>query len=149
MVLPGDMLKKVDVMSMRHSLEVRTPFMDKDVVKLANRLPSAWKNDRKTSKLILKEAFSELLPEEVFKRPKHGFEVPLHQWLVTADLISRHPHWLNEDYLEEQNLFHPATIQQLFRQLTNSKSSTTATIAWAYIVFQHWYNRMTKLCQES
>lgn len=149
MVLPGDMLKKVDVMSMRHSLEVRTPFMDKDVVKLANRLPANWKNDRKTSKLILKEAFADLLPDEVFKRPKHGFEVPLHQWLVTADLLSKHPLWLDEDYLEAQNLFHPKTIQQLFSQLTNSKSSTTAATAWAYIVFQHWYDRMTTLCQKS
>ncbi len=149
MVLPGDMLKKVDVMSMRHSLEVRTPFMDKDVVKLANRLPESWKNDRKTGKLVLKEAFAELLPDEVFKRPKHGFEVPLHQWLVTADLVSRHPHWLNENYLYEQDLFHPATIQQLFRQLSNSKSSTTATKVWAYIVFQHWYDRMKTLCQKS
>jgi len=149
LVLPGDMLKKVDLMSMCHSLEVRTPFMDKDVVHLANRLPAQWKNDRKTSKRILKDAFANRLPAEVFQRPKHGFEVPLHQWLVKAGTVSQHAHWLDDTYLEEQGLFNTTYIQQQFKQLTTTKSSATATIVWTYIVFQHWYDRMTKLCQES
>jgi asparagine synthase (glutamine-hydrolysing) len=149
MVLPGDMLKKIDLMSMRHSLEVRTPFLDEEVVHLANRLPAHWKNDRKTGKRILKDAFRDLLPDEVFKRPKHGFEVPLHQWLVKAGTASRHKHWLDEGYLEQQGLFEPGYILQQFHQLDIHKSSKTATIVWAYIVFQHWYDRMTELCQES
>lgn len=149
MVLPGDMLKKVDVMSMRHSLEVRTPFMDKDVVHLANSLPAHWKNDRKTSKRILKDAFKNELPEEVSKRPKHGFEVPLHQWLVTADIVARYPHWLDSAYIEQQGLFQPEYIRHTYQQLFLHKSSKTATIVWAYCVFQHWYDRMTTVCQKS
>lgn len=146
MVLPGDMLKKTDLMSMRHSLEVRTPFMDKDVVRLANSLPENWKNDRKTGKLILKDAFRNMLPEEVFNRPKHGFEVPLHHWLSHVAPHKKNPHWLDADYLNEQQLFQPEAIRQLFHTFTVKQETTTTTAVWAYIVFQHWYDRMKQLC---
>ena len=149
MVLPGDMLKKTDLMSMRHSLEVRTPFMDKDLVHLANSLPAEWKHDGKTGKLVLKDAFRNDLPESVFNRPKHGFEVPLQSWLVAAKIERAHPHWIEDDYLEEQGLFEPSEVRQQFRSLYSSNSSTAAASAWAYIVFQHWFDRMTKLCRES
>jgi asparagine synthase (glutamine-hydrolysing) len=149
LVLPGDMLKKTDLMSMRHSLEVRTPFMDEDVVRLANRLPADWKNDRRTSKRILKDAFRDDLPEEVFRRPKHGFEVPIYQWMTASETVLAHPHWQDTQYLEAQGLFHPEVVQEHFRQLKHKQSTKTATIAWAYTVFQHWYDRMTVLCQKS
>lgn len=149
MVLPGDMLKKTDLMSMHHSLEVRTPFMDKDVVRLANSLPEDWKNDRKSGKLVLKDAFRSLLPEEVFNRPKHGFEVPLHRWLSHVAPQERNPHWLNSDYLTEQQLFQPEAIRQLFHTFTVKQETATTTAVWAYIVFQHWYDRMKTLCPKS
>lgn len=149
LVLPGDMLKKTDVMSMHHSLEVRTPFMDKDVVRLANSLPGNWKNDRKTGKIVLKDAFRDLLPEEVFNRPKHGFEVPLHRWLTHIAPQEKHPHWLDHDYLNEQQLFQPEAIQQLFHTFAAKQETTTTTAVWAYIVFQHWYDRMKQLCPKS
>lgn len=146
MVLPGDMLKKTDLMSMRHSLEVRTPFMDKDVVRLANSLPEDWKNDRKTGKLVLKDAFRDMLPEEVFNRPKHGFEVPLHRWLSHVAPHKQNPHWLDNDYLTDQQLFQPEAIRQLFHTFTVKQETATTTAVWAYIVFQHWYDRMKQLC---
>lgn len=148
MVLPGDMLKKTDVMSMHHSLEVRTPFLDKDLVHLANSLPADWKNDRKTGKRILKDAFRDRLPEEVFQRPKHGFEVPLHRWLTASRITDAHPNWIDPEYLEAQNLFRTEAISDLFDSLHTATSSKTAATVWAYIVFQHWYDRMILLCQE-
>lgn len=149
MVLPGDMLKKTDLMSMRHSLEVRTPFMDEELVHLANSLPADWKHDGRTSKRVLKDAFRKDLPESVFNRPKHGFEVPLQSWLAAANIEAAHPHWLDENYINDQGLFHAAAIRAQFKALHTSKSSTTAAIAWAYIVFQHWHDRMTTLCLKS
>lgn len=76
-VLPNDMLTKVDLMSMRHSLEVRTPFLDHRVVEFANRLPARMKFDRSSGKKILREACADLVPKGFFERPKKGFEVPL------------------------------------------------------------------------
>ncbi len=76
-VLPNDMLTKVDLMSMRHSLEVRTPFLDHRIIAFANRLPAKAKFDRSQGKKILREACADLVPKGFFDRPKKGFEVPL------------------------------------------------------------------------
>jgi asparagine synthase (glutamine-hydrolysing) len=75
--LPGDMLYKVDLASMYHALEVRVPFLDREVVDLVTAWPSRWKVDGATTKAILVEAYRDVLPEEVLLRPKQGFEVPV------------------------------------------------------------------------
>ena len=74
------MLRKVDTMSMSKSLEVRTPFLDHELVEYVFSLPSSYKIDQKNRKKILKETFYNELPKEVFSRKKHGFEIPLNKW---------------------------------------------------------------------
>ena len=80
--LPGDLLVKVDLASMAHSLECRGPFLDHRVVELAMAMPI----DRKIrfrqgrSKVVLKQAFSELLPPPIKTRSKMGFGVPISRW---------------------------------------------------------------------
>ena len=83
-ILPTDMLTKVDKMSMASSLEVRVPFLDHHVVDFANSLPSAFKIKGSTTKRLLRRGFENDLPSEVFHRPKHGFEVPLEEWTRTV-----------------------------------------------------------------
>ncbi|GFO66560.1 amidotransferase 1, exosortase A system-associated [Geomonas limicola] len=79
--LPGDILVKVDRMSMAHSLEVRAPFLDYRIVEFAARLPSRWKiSPAGEKKLVLRNSFQRLLPHEVLNRPKQGFTVPLDDW---------------------------------------------------------------------
>lgn len=78
--LPGDILVKVDRMSMANSLEVRAPFLDYRIIEFAATLPSEWKIKRERAKIILKNAFAQLLPPSVLNRAKHGFTVPLDQW---------------------------------------------------------------------
>jgi len=75
--LPADMLQKVDLASMMHSLEVRTPFLDPGVVELAMSLPGEFKIRRGMRKRILVDAYRGHLPDPVLDRPKQGFEVPL------------------------------------------------------------------------
>ena len=96
--LPGDMLTKVDWMSMQNSLEVRVPFLDHRVVELAFRMQGALKLRRGKTKHILKETFKELLHPEIYRRPKSGFEIPISRWLKT-DLK-----FLLDDYLSESRL---------------------------------------------
>ena len=79
--LPSDMLQKVDLASMMHSLEVRVPFLDQAVVELAFGLPSGFKIDRGRRKRILTEAYRGRLPEAVLDRSKMGFEVPIGEYL--------------------------------------------------------------------
>ncbi len=144
LVLPGDMLTKVDLMSMANSLEVRTPFLDFELVDFAASLPPNYKVNGRGRKLIVQDAFRSLLPEELYHRPKHGFEVPLLKWF-REDLYS----WIFDDllaerYIQEQGLFNSEGINQLRNQLlSNDPGDSTARI-WALIVFQSWYRRWMK-----
>ena len=82
MYLPGDLLHKVDMSSMAHSLECRSPFLDHRVVELALAMPISRKLRLRggRSKVVLKEAFADLLPPEIRRRPKMGFGVPIDRW---------------------------------------------------------------------
>ncbi len=78
--LTGDILVKVDRMSMANSLEVRCPLLDQELASLANSIPNSWKTRGGKGKLILLEALSGTLPAELLNRPKRGFSVPLDVW---------------------------------------------------------------------
>ena len=84
--LQDDILVKVDRASMLHSLEVRAPFLDIDVVDFLRRLPASMKLRGGTTKYVLREAARSLLPDKVIDRSKQGFAVPVGQWLRDARL---------------------------------------------------------------
>jgi asparagine synthase (glutamine-hydrolysing) len=79
--LKGDILLKADRMSMANSLELRVPFLDKEVFKVAATLKANEKIVGQTTKYALREAFKDLLPPSVTSRKKLGFPVPIHYWL--------------------------------------------------------------------
>lgn len=78
--LPQDILVKVDRASMAHSLEARAPFLDRKVIELAFSLPWSWHRRFFLGKRMLRSAFTNLLPESIWKRRKQGFAIPVHQW---------------------------------------------------------------------
>jgi asparagine synthase (glutamine-hydrolysing) len=80
--LPGALLPKVDRMTMAHSLEARSPFLDHKVLELAARLPVSWKVRGQTTKWILRDLFKDLLPQDITTRKKSGFSVPLGPWFA-------------------------------------------------------------------
>lgn len=141
MVLAGDMLTKVDSMSMANSLEIRVPFLDYRVVDYAFSLPDNFKINAKNRKLILKKAFQNELPQEIFTRSKKGFEVPLLKWfktdlksLIVDDLLA-------ESYIIEQQIFNPIFIQNLLKRLFSNNPGDSVAKVWALIVFQNWYKK--------
>lgn len=144
MVLPGDMLTKVDLMSMANSLEVRVPLLDYTVVNYAFSLPQQFKSDGTTGKKILKEAFADVLPAELFTRPKHGFEVPLRKWLLNGlhNLIENE--LLSKDYIINQGIFNAVEVEALKKQLRSNNPGDAHATIWALVVFQHWYKRLIK-----
>jgi asparagine synthase (glutamine-hydrolysing) len=79
--LPSDMLHKVDLASMMHSLEVRVPFLDPQVVETALACPSSWKVHKGLRKRLLVHAYRGRLPDEILDRPKMGFELPIGEFL--------------------------------------------------------------------
>lgn len=88
--LQDDILVKVDRASMLHSLEVRAPFLDADLVDFARRLPSDMKLRGGTTKWVLRKIASRLLPESIIRRPKQGFGVPIGQWLRDGGIPAWH-----------------------------------------------------------
>ncbi|QIX62511.1 asparagine synthase (glutamine-hydrolyzing) [Hymenobacter lutimineralis] len=141
MVLPYDMLAKVDLMSMANSLEVRPPFLDPNVVRFAFSLPVSSKIDANMKKKIVQDAFRPMLPEELYKRPKHGFEVPLLKWfrgelrpLIEDDLLS-------DAFVEAQGVFDVEAIRALKTQLFSRSPGDVHARIWALIVFQWWWKK--------
>jgi asparagine synthase (glutamine-hydrolysing) len=144
LVLPNDMLMKVDLMSMANSLEVRVPFLDVNVVNFIMRLPDDYKINRSIRKRILQDTFQELLPTKLYNRPKKGFEVPLLKWfrkelksLITDDLLS-------EKFIQEQGLFNYPAVSKLKRQLFSSNPQDVHARIWALTVFQWWWKKYFK-----
>jgi len=78
--LPNDLLTKVDVATMAHSREARSPFLDHEFMEYVARLPSTLKLRRVTTKYILKKALRGILPSEIITRKKKGFVVPIDRW---------------------------------------------------------------------
>ena len=78
--LPGDLLVKTDRCTMANSLEARCPLLDTALVEYVAGLPDEWKLDGRRTKAILRDAFADLIPPEVDRRPKTGFGVPLDAW---------------------------------------------------------------------
>src|SRR5207248_7358200 len=75
--LPADILTKVDIASMAHSLEVRTPFLDHPFMEDVAAIPTATKAERSATKRLFKDAMRGWLPDRILDRPKQGFGIPL------------------------------------------------------------------------
>lgn len=141
LVLPNDMLTKVDLMSMANSLEVRTPFLDYKLVNFIFSLPEEFKINSSLRKRILQDAFREILPAKLYNRPKKGFEVPLLKWfrremksMITDELLSK-------SFIEEQNIFNYSEIAKLKKQLFSSNPGDIHARIWGLIVFQWWWKK--------
>jgi asparagine synthase (glutamine-hydrolysing) len=141
-VLPNDMLTKVDLMSMANGLEVRVPFLDYEVVNYLFSLPSDYKINKDLRKRILQDSFRDVLPAQLYNRPKKGFEVPLLKWfrkemksLIMDDLLSK-------KYIEEQGIFEYEHIHKLKQQLFSSNPGDVHARIWGLIVFQWWWRKI-------
>ncbi|MDB5227246.1 MAG: asparagine synthase [Bacteroidota bacterium] len=141
MVLPYDMLVKVDRMSMRNSLEVRVPFLDYRIVEFAFSLPVSSKINGNIKKRIVQDAFREILPAALYNRPKKGFEVPLLQWFKTDLKEKILNDWLADDYIRAQGIFNLEHIRLLKKQLFSNNPGDVHAQIWALIVFQSFWRK--------
>jgi asparagine synthase (glutamine-hydrolysing) len=134
--LPGDILVKVDIASMAHSLEVRSPFMDYKTAEFAASLPLNFKRYGKKRKRILLDTFSDILPESVITRKKMGFGVPVAHWLRST--------WKKE---AEEMLFYGQgvkngffsgnSIEELFKLHCSGKNDFSYPL-WAMLMLEIW-----------
>jgi asparagine synthase (glutamine-hydrolysing) len=137
--LPSDMLVKVDRMTMAASLEARSPFLDHRVMACAAAMPGSFKLRAGAGKWILRDAFADRLPADVFALPKKGFEIPVAEWLTgpLADLTRRAT---DPGRLKRQGLFHSDLPARWYDDLV-SRRRDTAEKLWTLVAFQAWCER--------
>ncbi|PKP03103.1 MAG: asparagine synthase (glutamine-hydrolyzing) [Bacteroidetes bacterium HGW-Bacteroidetes-6] len=139
LVLAGDMLRKVDLMSMAASLEVRSPFLDFRVIDFAFSLQSKHKFDGLATKKILTDTFRSMLPERILNRPKHGFEVPVAKWMNSILLKQMKELWFDDSFVRRQGIFNSAAMRRLLNEVENGKAMRRQSLLWSVIVFQNWW----------
>ncbi|MCU0383804.1 MAG: asparagine synthase (glutamine-hydrolyzing) [Cyclobacteriaceae bacterium] len=140
-VLPNDMLAKVDFMSMANALEVRVPFLDYRFVDYVFSLPSSFKINKNLRKRVLQDAFRDVLPEELYNRPKKGFEVPLLNWLKNDLRYLLDNDLLSKATIESQGIFNYQTIEYLKKKLHSNNPGDAHARIWGLLVFQYWWKK--------
>ncbi len=141
LVLTSDMLVKVDLMSMANSVEVRSPFLDHHVVEFAFSLPSEYKINKTGRKKIIKDAFRNILPQQIYDRGKRGFEIPMLKWFREELHTYIFDDLLNEKFVKEQGIFSTGHIREMKKQLYSNAPGNIVEQLWVLIVFQHWYKK--------
>jgi asparagine synthase (glutamine-hydrolysing) len=134
--LPDDLLVKMDVATMAHSLEARSPLLDHRLLEFVARLPSNLKLRGSSSKYLLKRALRGTLPDAVLDRPKMGFGVPLGDWLRTGLRELLQDTLLSERALA-RGYFRPAALREMVeRQLAGS--DVNQRVLWDLLLLELW-----------
>ncbi|HVN17603.1 MAG TPA: asparagine synthase (glutamine-hydrolyzing) [Dongiaceae bacterium] len=135
--LPGDILTKVDRMSMAHSLEVRVPLLDHVLVEYVARLPVNYKLRGTTKKYIFKKAFGHLLPEQILNRPKMGFALPLQHWF-SNDLKDFLRDVLFDSRAMQRGYFRPAFVDKLVEEHARGRRDHSYLL-WSLMALELWH----------
>lgn len=136
--LVGDILVKVDRMSMANSLEVRAPLLDYRVVEYAARIPSSFKLHQGEKKYILKKAFSKLLPQDILYRKKMGFSVPLANWLRN-EIKSISEEKLFKIDSGISNYFNIDEVMKIWLEHQQGTRDHSSAL-WSILMFEFWWD---------
>ena len=137
--LPCDLMTKVDIASMAHSLECRQPFLDYRLVEFAASLPASLKMRSGRGKQILRSAFDRMLPRQIWNRKKMGFGVPLGSWFQN-ELRSLTEQRLLSDDSRCQQFFRADALNSLVQQHMTGKVNHCYRL-WNLLVLESWLRR--------
>lgn len=135
--LPEDLLVKVDIATMAHSLEARIPFLDHIFIEKIAQIPFEYKLRGLKLKFILKKAFSDFLPETILKRKKMGFGVPISKWL-RKELKDYMFEILLDNRMIERGYFKRDGIKKLLDDHISMRYDNSAKI-WALLFLEVWF----------
>jgi asparagine synthase (glutamine-hydrolysing) len=141
--LPSNLLVKVDRMTMAHGVEARAPFLDSDLVMAVIAMPSNQKMNLRQGKLYLRSAVEKHFPGELgrmlARRRKHGFEVPVREWLLTT-LREQVEDRLSKRSLDESAIFDSAQVSRLWKSfLAAPADSPLRRKVWLIFCYQSWH----------
>jgi len=136
--LPNDILLKADKMTMAHSLELRVPFLDKELFKKSLTIEKGFKITNETTKYILRKASYKVVPEEWAKRPKKGFPVPFGIWIKEDKYYNQVKEVFESDYAKE--FFDTDMLMDLLNRHNKSIENTGRKVYTTY-AFLVWYKK--------
>jgi asparagine synthase (glutamine-hydrolysing) len=134
--LPDDLLRMGDRMSMTHSLELRVPFCDHNLLALALRIPPAMRFNGWQLKGFMRWALRGVLPDRILRAPKQGFMVPLARWL-REDLHELVHDMLSDDIVRQRDYVKPAYVRWLLQEHRSGRRNCTDQI-YALLVLEFW-----------
>jgi asparagine synthase (glutamine-hydrolysing) len=137
--LPDDLLVKVDIATMAHGLEGRSPLLDQHLVEFALRLPSRLKRRGARGKLVLKRAVADLVPREILERPKMGFGIPVSRWL-RGELRPLLEETLFSGAARERGLLDPAAVRALADAHASGRADHGPRL-WLLLMLELWAAR--------
>lgn len=136
--LPWDILQKADKMSMAASLELRVPFLDREVLDVALSIPSRYRVTKETTKLALRRAAGRVLPEKSAKMPKIGFITPLNDWMRQEEFYARmRDRFTGED---ARTFFRVPALLELLERHQSGQNGDMKRL-WSVYCFLEWYDR--------
>jgi asparagine synthase (glutamine-hydrolysing) len=134
--LTDDILTKVDIAAMAHSLEVRCPLVDQNVMVFAASLPGSVKMRGLTTKLVLREVAKPLLPPAILSRRKQGFGLPIDRWM-RDELAPLSRDVLLDQTARERGIFDPRAVERLLKQ--HQRGEPRGDQIWAMMILELWY----------
>jgi asparagine synthase (glutamine-hydrolysing) len=134
--LSDDILTKVDIASMAHSLEVRCPLVDQDLMVFAASLPGEVKMRGLQTKRILREVARPLLPKKILGRRKQGFGLPVDRWM-RADLAPLSRDVLLDQTARERGIVDPSAVEMLLQR--HQRGEPRGDQIWALMILELWY----------
>jgi asparagine synthase (glutamine-hydrolysing) len=142
--LCDNILVKVDRMSMATSLESRVPYLDRELVELAFRVPPELKVAHGETKVLLKRLAARHVPPECVYRPKEGFSIPIKNWLRSRfrPLMEE---LLDEKRLRKQGILNASVVERLKREHLAGVENHSHVL-WSIMVFEAWHDRWLGTC---
>ena len=137
--LPGDIMTKVDRMSMAVSLEARAPLLDHKLIDFVTRIPASLKLVGNETKHILKRAVSDLVPSEILNRPKQGFGVPVQEW-INVQLKDRMHDVLSDSRTLQRGYINPPYLKVLLDEHERGRRDHSVGL-WALLMLELWHRQ--------
>lgn len=135
--LPDDLITKIDIATMAHALEARSPMLDHEFMEFAASIPADLKVRGMQKKWILREALREWLPDEILDRPKQGFSVPVGHWF-RHELKDQLRDVLLDPTSIGRGYFRPDVLESMVDRHTSGMSDETKPL-WALFMLELWH----------
>lgn len=137
--LPGDIMTKVDRMSMAHSLEAREPLLDHKLIEFVAQIPASLKLRGSETKSILKRAIRGMIPDEIIDRKKQGFGVPIQKWFK-KDLREMLIDTLTGSRAQQRGYFNPGAIEAIMDEHMRGRRDNSRHL-WGLLTLELWHRQ--------